>query len=570
MASPTAETCDNRRLELVKTIFETLTAALKDNLFNKEVFSSEVRYDMLVDSLRVSNVIADTHSEDVFQYLLCMAGEFFGREHDLQVLEIVQVVNPHAVRVLVSLLPQAPLNVQEVMLTRLATLCRREFNAQTVSSRGVIGMLLEKYATVLTNPQGSLYTLVLDLVKQLGQHCLTAAELRAFLRVPLLCTSLESLAAVFGEHLRALVAMTKGAAATTECNMGWSCPPFMEFDMSKGFACLFVPSIARLPRAGMANERMWPPGNGFTTTMWVCVKEYGADHPVRLLTLFSPSEPEIMFFSLEVDPSTNLIVAKTIETVMFRFKVKRNVWYHFAFVFNGRLKLKNSQLVLYVDGKHVDTVRLPYPTTGPSQAALMDVQSLVCGRIGSSVKERKVSSLCFRVAACYLIDEALPASTIAVIYQLGPLYAGNFQGLLTPWQAWSHSFTIPLMRAAATEGGASTPAPRASAAAVPPTSGNASAIVNLATLAIPLISEEKIWLSLHAHTNMLVVCDTAMEVMGGRVASRAFCRETDTRDRKSLIPSLRNAVATSPPFGHFSGAARPFALSGVSATLDQV
>lgn len=57
---------------------------------------------------------------------------------------------------------------------------------------------------------------------------------------------------------------------------------------------------SHFPR-GSFFDRVWPPVNGFTFSCWVCVERWGLDmHPVRLLTAFSPSEPDCNLLCIEV------------------------------------------------------------------------------------------------------------------------------------------------------------------------------------------------------------------------------------------------------------------------------
>ena len=95
------------KLEFVRTVFEVLTAAFMDNPANRELFQSEGRYEMLADSIRLSGLITSPYAEDVFGYLVSMAAETFGREHDVVHPDDVTLVNGHAIVTVVSLLPIA-------------------------------------------------------------------------------------------------------------------------------------------------------------------------------------------------------------------------------------------------------------------------------------------------------------------------------------------------------------------------------------------------------------------------------------------------------------------------------
>lgn len=163
-----------------------------------------------------------------------------------------------------------------------------------------------------------------------------------------------------------------------------------------GYGCCFIPSIATLPRSASTQspqtnltntfgERSWPPLNGLSFSLWVHVERWGLDdHPVRLLTVYSPAETEVELFaidvrpgcgccvfvsffftlyvtmlmltlmltSLQIHPTRFCIVVRTSEVVDFpEAQLNTGHWHHVAVVMRGKPKMKQCPVQLFVDGK---------------------------------------------------------------------------------------------------------------------------------------------------------------------------------------------------------------------------
>lgn len=257
-----------------------------------------MRYETLAGSIQLSGVM--TVPEDaleVCECLLLMAAEAFGREEEWE-RRGLPLKNPSVIaEVLLPLLVATADTTQGAILQRLVLLSRGEANAQRLAQVGTTGALVAFFGTALLHASDPLHATAMELFILLAARSLTPQELRFFLRldtkhiphVPS-ARALEAQAAagpdealedflqrlqermtravavagaaeaelhaaeqgiastvlpdVPEEHLQALVAIAKAQDAGSV--------PFIELDMAapRGYASVFVPSVAQLTRGG--------------------------------------------------------------------------------------------------------------------------------------------------------------------------------------------------------------------------------------------------------------------------------------------------------------------------------
>ncbi|XP_048460451.1 WD repeat and FYVE domain-containing protein 3 [Rhincodon typus] len=270
-------------------------------------------------------------------------------------------------------------------------------------------------------------------------------------------------------------------------------PAFVEFDTAlEGFGCLFLPSLAphnapniAATTAGGVNdgavtsglgtgERFFPPPSGLTYSTWFCIEKLStpmSNHPVRLLTLVRRSNSSDQHFiclavvfsgkdrSLLVSTKEELLqnyVDDFSEESSFyeilpccaRFRcsdlINEGQWHHLVLVMSKGM-LKNSTATLYVDGQHINTVKLHYIHSSPggSGSTNLPVVSTVYGYIGTPPAQRQISSLVWRLGPTHFLEEVLPASSISIIYELGPNYVGSFQAVCVPCKDSKSEVIIP-------------------------------------------------------------------------------------------------------------------------------
>eukprot|EP00049_Salpingoeca_infusionum_P016720 m.344848 g.344848 ORF g.344848 m.344848 type:complete len:3784 (+) comp16137_c1_seq1:160-11511(+) len=626
LASPTAEVvqlCESPRklpirlyrsmLRLLRAVLHTIAAAIHSSELNRLAFEAEVQYSRLVESIQLSGLLQTRFAEDVLTNLVLLAGDAFGREEDIQ-QRVMELRNERIVSdVIIPLVAQAEdLHLQLQSLDQLLRLCKLPANVQALAMAHTTSNLLKNFRSSLMDSRDPLYDKLMTLLKCLGSSSFPPADLRLFLRLSMSTPNAsDSVKRVSDDQLESLVHMVRAQAKLGSA-------PFFEFDMAKphGHACLFVPSFAQVQRTGGGTampalaDRVWPPTSGLTVSLWVRVVRWGFDtHPIRLFTAVSLCDGQTDLFQIFVDPARFCVAVSTSQVALFSdAAIQSDVWQHIAVCFKRKPKVKSSVISVFVDGVEVGRGSLPYPSAGPPTAATSDVQSQICAVIGTTKRHRQPSPLTFHTGALYFFDDVLPPKTIRLLKQLGPAYSGHLQGNLANHQEWPQCSVHAQVSATMTpkaglskppsgvaagtvaSGGASSSLSQSgstSGATAASSSGLASAMLDpikkhratlsangiatmqLATLASPALPEERVWLSLHAHSRTSVVARDALGVMGGPVAARPFYSLTDVNADHSVIRSVINGVLF-PPYGHLVGKSRTFNGRSLVQSIDQV
>lgn len=69
---------------------------------------------------------------------------------------------------------------------------------------------------------------------------------------------------------------------------------------------------------------------------------------------------------------------------------------------------------------------------GGSGSTNPPVVSTVYGYVGTPPAQRQLSTLVWRLGPSHFLEEVLPATSVAAIYELGPNYVGSFQAVYLP------------------------------------------------------------------------------------------------------------------------------------------
>lgn len=542
---------------LLTAVFHTLAASFRDNEANRKAFVEDRRFEMLVDSLRTANVAAGALAAHTFEALLRLAGECFGKESAHSITQMT-LHNPAVVPHAIALLPQAPAAVQAAVFGQLVQIAESDVNAQALASVETMQAFLKHFRGELEDPDSELHDALHSLAVRLGRHRISPQELREYLRL----ADPRQQERVPVEHLRRVLAMVEGEVSASEA-------PFVEFDMRHtGYSSMLLPSVARLPNQAQSANRAWPPSNGLTVNAWFQVKQWGFDeHPVRLLTLYCPTEPSTVLLSVDIDPTYYVAVVTTTQSVrLTRCMFKAGPWHNISFVFSGKPKLKTSTVSMFVNGVLVETVKLAYPASGPSQVAMSDVTSRVCARVGTPRRHRKASDLVWRVGGLQLFNASPGPKTMEALYQLGPSYAGTLQGSLAYRQSWCLGFAAAsdklTLAADVEEGGKG----GGDAIGDPPAPG---AMLDLSALPVPLLNEDDIWVSIDAAVRIDVSMVDGMEALGGRVGASVFAHEVSCDDPDACLVSLPGLGQSKLQLAHLCNA-RSFSPAGPSATIGLV
>ncbi|VDK29716.1 unnamed protein product [Gongylonema pulchrum] len=243
-------------------------------------------------------------------------------------------------------------------------------------------------------------------------------------------------------------------------------PSFVEFDMAlEGFACLVIPSLAPLAAdlGGIGHgERIFPPLNGLTVMLWLCVEQFSDKkvdpHPIRLLTIyrsFSSTKKEdgpnqnssLVCFSMQLSSIDHSLLICTAESdtagndlekegsvndeglirIALADTLCTGQWTHIAVVLT-RSVLKHSQATVHINGRPEGSYKLHYinQNIGAGATHLSQAAS-VYAVIGTPPAYRSPSRLCFKIATFTLLEEPLSTEAINRVYNMEPHYIGNFQ-----------------------------------------------------------------------------------------------------------------------------------------------
>jgi hypothetical protein len=542
--------------ELIKAVFKTLTIALEKNSVNKHYFLNEVGYAILADSLKLSGLMQSVYASEIIDHLFAMATETFGRELDFGSISQQFVVNAHVINVIVMLIVESLPEIQAQVFDRLLELVKRDSNAQNLSNVGVVSKIVTLFKVQLSQPSNPLYVSLFRLIKHVSTFRVSSAELRAVLRLrdsTLPNADIDDKIPL--SNLKMLVDMCNNTLQSKEA-------PFLEINLSKGSSGLLLPVLTHIPGINaLSSDRPWPPNNGFSFSCWIRLEEV-AEQPANIFTLYCPGEQESLLFSITVEPGSRFLTIQTTESLpLTSYRFDWNQWYHVG-ITCAKSKFRHCQLVYYVNGRQIETLRHPYVANGPTNTNPSEFQSSVCARIGQPAYQQGQCNTSFQIAALYFVDDVMTTSVYQILHQLGPSYSGNLQAPLKYMQSWDYA---PQKVTDITSRTRSMSSPHSSGLVTTP-----QGLVDLQLVNVPVIDEKNIWISLHAREFFRVGMVEALQAIGGGRMMRAFSRETGERDTKAVLRSIRNCVLSPPLNAYFTGRARAFSPSTISNSLDQV
>ncbi|KAJ5992482.1 hypothetical protein N7451_008206 [Penicillium sp. IBT 35674x] len=221
-------------------------------------------------------------------------------------------------------------------------------------------------------------------------------------------------------------------------------PPSIQFDMSiHGFSSVEFATLGR----------PFPPSSsaGYTLAAWVRFDEFDLNTHTTIFGAFDASQTCFLLAYLEKD-THNFILQTSIRgprpSVRFKsVKFKPGRWYHICMVHKRPKPTSSARAFLFVDGEFVEQLKIDYPSVPTSnhpnrpphiQAFFGTPQDLAM-RLGKGVSTSRWS-----LANGILLDEAFSDDMIAVFYNLGPRYYGNFQDCLGSFQTYKASATLNL------------------------------------------------------------------------------------------------------------------------------
>lgn len=221
-------------------------------------------------------------------------------------------------------------------------------------------------------------------------------------------------------------------------------PPSIQFDMSRhGYCSVEFATFGR----------PFPPINssGYTLAAWARFDEFDPNTHTTIFGAFDASQACFILAYLEKD-TRNFILQTSIRgsrpSVRFKSaKFEPNRWYHICVVQKRPKPMSSSRASLFIDGEFVEQLKIEYPSVPVShqsskpsrvQAFFGTPQDLAM-RLGKGVSTSRWS-----LANGMLFDEAYSDDMVAVFYNLGPRYYGNFQDCLGSFQTYKASATLNL------------------------------------------------------------------------------------------------------------------------------
>ncbi|KAL8889466.1 MAG: hypothetical protein Q9215_003257 [Flavoplaca cf. flavocitrina] len=234
-------------------------------------------------------------------------------------------------------------------------------------------------------------------------------------------------------------------------------PSYFHFDLS---ICGY--SSIELPDIGTA----FPPSSsssGYTISLWLQIVKFDNNTHTTLFGAFDASQTCFVLLYLEKD-SHSLILQTSVTSTRpsVRFKTvsfSEGRWYHVALA-HGRPKATSSSRVsLFVNGNFVEQVKSNYPLapppaklksgsanhslsnhtrSSPVQAFVGTPQDLA-SRLGKDVVFSQ-----WRLASAYVFSDFLSDDLVAVHYELGPRYYGNYQDCLGSFNTYQAASSLKI------------------------------------------------------------------------------------------------------------------------------
>ncbi|EAW12708.1 Beige/BEACH domain protein [Aspergillus clavatus NRRL 1] len=221
-------------------------------------------------------------------------------------------------------------------------------------------------------------------------------------------------------------------------------PPSIQFDMSlHGYSSLEFSSLGR----------PFPPitSSGYTLAVWARFDKFDPSTHTTIFGAFDASQTCFLLAYLEKD-TRNFILQTSIKGTRpsVRFKsitFEPDRWYHICIVHKKPRPPTHSRASLFINGEFVEQLRIDYPCMPVSNTpnrlpriqAFFGTPQDLATRLGKAVSTSRWS-----LANAILLEDAYSDDMVAVFYNLGPRYFGNFQDCLGSFQTYKASATLNL------------------------------------------------------------------------------------------------------------------------------
>lgn len=233
-------------------------------------------------------------------------------------------------------------------------------------------------------------------------------------------------------------------------------PSYVHFDLSMhGYASIELPGIGRtFPPA--------PPSAGYSLSLWFQVVNFDHASHTTIFGAFDASQTCFVLVYIEKD-THNLILQTSVTSSRpsVRFKstaFKERCWYHVVIAHRRSKGTSSSRASLFINGEFIEHVKSQYPETpsstkggnaviGPSSSnrkngaiqAFLGTPQDLASRLGKGLIFTQ-----WRLASAHLFADVLSDDLVAVYYELGPRYTGNYQDCLGSFQTYRASAVLNL------------------------------------------------------------------------------------------------------------------------------
>ncbi len=232
-------------------------------------------------------------------------------------------------------------------------------------------------------------------------------------------------------------------------------PSYVHFDLSlNGFASIELPGIGRA----------FPPtasSSGYTLSLWFQMVQFDNNSHTTIFGAFDAGQTCFVLVYLEKDTHNLILQTSVISSKpSVRFKsasFKEHRWYHVVIAHRRPKTTSSSRASLFIDGEFVEQVKSQYPATPPlansssegSESSSSRKSSAIQAFLGTpqDLASRLGKGLVFtqwRLASAHLFADVLSDDLIAVYYELGPRYTGNYQDCLGSFQTYRASAVLNL------------------------------------------------------------------------------------------------------------------------------
>ncbi|KAL8682600.1 MAG: hypothetical protein Q9186_001373 [Xanthomendoza sp. 1 TL-2023] len=233
-------------------------------------------------------------------------------------------------------------------------------------------------------------------------------------------------------------------------------PSYFHFDLSIcGYSSIELPDVGTaFPPSGSSG--------GYTLSLWLRIGKFDTKAHTTLFGAFDSSQACFVLVYLEKD-SHNLILQTSVTSTRpsVRFKslsFREGRWYHIVIAHRRPKPISSSRVSLFVNGNFIEQLKSNYPLApptarsrsgsanhAPSSHSISPVQAFVGTPqdLASRLGKGAISSH-WQLASAYVFSDVLSDDLIAIHYELGPRYYGNYQDCLGSFNTYQAAASLKI------------------------------------------------------------------------------------------------------------------------------